>query len=159
VWNRAKNDGLLNTVSVARNLVSSPVPLGYSLCGVVLKVGYRCDHVQPGDRVVCGGFEYANHAEINAVARNMIVKVPDGVKDEEAAFSTVASVSLQALRLCDIKSGDTVLIMGMGLLGASLRRARGCAGRSGRGCRCRRREVRVSSRYSGLYPSRRGADG
>ena len=117
VWNRAKNDGLLNTVSVVRNLVSSPIPLGYSLCGVVLKAGYRCDHVQPGDRVACGGFEYANHAEINAVPRNMIVKVPDGVNDEEAAFSTVASVSLQALRLCDIKSGDTVLIMGMGLLG------------------------------------------
>ncbi len=117
VWNRAKNDGLLNTISVVRNLVSSPVPLGYSLCGVVLKTGYRCDHVQPGDRVACGGFEYANHAEINAVPRNMIVKVPDGVTDEEAAFATIASVPLHALRLCDIKAGDCVLIVGMGLLG------------------------------------------
>ncbi len=117
VWNRAKNDGLLNTLSVVRNLVSSPIPLGYSLCGVVLQTGYRCDHVQPGDRVACGGFEYANHAEINAIPKNMIVKVPDGVSDEEAAFATIASVPLQALRLCDIKAGDSVLIVGMGLIG------------------------------------------
>jgi len=117
VWNRAKNDGLLNTISVVRNLVSSPVPLGYSLSGIVLQTGYRCDHIQPGDRVACGGFEYANHAEINAIPKNMIVKVPGGVSDEEAAFATIASVPLQALRLCDIKAGNRVLVAGMGLLG------------------------------------------
>jgi len=117
VWNRAKNDGLLNTIHVVRNLVSSPVPLGYSNCGVVLEKGYRCEGLQPGDRVACAGFEFANHAEVNAVPRTMMVKIPDGVADEEACFATVASVSLQALRLCDIKAGDTVLVIGLGLLG------------------------------------------
>ncbi len=117
VWNRAKNDGLFNTISVVRNLISSPVPLGYSSCGVVLEKGYRCEGIEVGDRVACAGFEFANHAEVNAVPRIMMVKIPEGVSDAEAGFATVASVSLQALRLCDIKAGDTVLIMGMGLLG------------------------------------------
>ena len=117
VWNRAKNDGLLNTIQVVRNLVSSPVALGYSNCGVVLETGYRCEGVAVGDRVACAGFEFANHAEVNAVPRTMMVKIPDGVADESACFATVASVSLQALRLCDIKAGDTVLVLGLGLLG------------------------------------------
>lgn len=117
VWNRAKNDGLMSTVSVVRNLISSPVPLGYSCCGVVLEKGYRCEGIVPGDRVACAGFEFANHAEVNAVPGTMLVKIPDSVPDEEACYATVASVALQALRLCDIKSGDTVLILGLGLLG------------------------------------------
>lgn len=117
VWNRAKNDGVLNTISVVRNLVSSPVPLGYSCCGVVLESGYRCPGIQPGDRVACAGFEYANHADVNAVPGTMMVKIPEGVADEEACYATVASVALQALRLCDIKVGDTVLVLGLGLLG------------------------------------------
>ncbi len=117
VWNRAKNDGLFNTISVVRNLISSPVPLGYSSCGVVLERGYRCEGFEPGDRVACAGFEFANHAEVNAVPHTMMVKIPDGVSEEEACYATVASVALQALRLCHIQSGDLVLIMGMGLLG------------------------------------------
>jgi len=117
VWNRAKNDGLINTVGVVRNLIGSPVPLGYSSCGVVLERGYRCEGIEPGDRVACAGFEFANHAEVNAVPHTMMARIPDGVDDGEACYATVASVSLQALRLCDIKSGDTVLILGLGLLG------------------------------------------
>ena len=117
VWNRAKNDGLLNTLGVVRNLISSPVPLGYSCCGIVLEKGYRCEGIEPGDRVACAGFEFANHAEVNAVPGTMLVKIPEGVADEEACYATVASVALQALRLCDIKVGDTVLILGLGLLG------------------------------------------
>lgn len=117
VWNRAKNDGLLNTISVVRNLVSSPVALGYSSCGVVLEAGYRCAGVRPGDRVACAGFEFANHAEVNAVPHTMLARIPDGVPDEAACFATVASVSLHALRLCGAQTGETVLVLGLGLLG------------------------------------------
>lgn len=128
VWNRAKNDGLFNTISVVRNLISSPVPLGYSSCGVVLERGYRCEGFEPGDRVACAGFEFANHAEVNAVPHTMMARIPDGVADDEACYATIASVALQALRLCDIKSGDTVFVAGMGLLGhlcAALARIQG----------------------------------
>lgn len=116
-WGRAKYGGLPDAVATVCDPTASPAPLGYSCCGIVLENGYRCEGFEPGDRVACAGLEFAGHAEVNAVPQTMMVKIPDGVSDEEACFATVASVPLDALRICDIKSGDTVLVLGLGLLG------------------------------------------
>jgi len=129
VIKKIKTEGLSKTLQTVNSRLNSPSPLGYSCAGTVVAVGGLVDGVQPGDRVACGGADYANHAEFVAVPKNLVVKIPNNVSDEEAAFATVGSIALQGLRLADPKLGETFLVLGLGLLGqiaVQLLRANGC---------------------------------
>ncbi len=80
--------------------------------------------------MACGGADYANHAEFVAIPKNLIVKIPDNVSDEEAAFTTVGSIALQGVRLAEPLLGETFLVVGLGLLGqiaVQLLKANGCS--------------------------------
>jgi NADPH:quinone reductase-like Zn-dependent oxidoreductase len=48
-------EGFWSTVKIVRNLISSPIPLGYSCAGEVLEVGRNVDRFRPGDRLACAG--------------------------------------------------------------------------------------------------------
>ena len=63
VINRAKTEGFWSTFKVVRNLISEPIPLGYSLVGIVDEVGINVNDIAVGDRVACAGLGYANHAD------------------------------------------------------------------------------------------------
>jgi len=129
VIKKIQNEGLGKTLQTVSSRLNSPSPLGYSCAGQVLAVGGLVDGIQPGDRVACGGVNYANHAEFVAVPKNLVVKVPDNVSDEEAAFATVGSIALQGVRLAEPLLGETFLVLGLGLLGqiaVQLLRANGC---------------------------------
>ena len=83
----------------------------------------------PGDRVACGGADFANHAEFVAVPKNLIVRTPDNVSNEEAAFTTVGSIAMQGVRLAEPLLGETFLVLGLGLLGqitVQILKANGC---------------------------------
>lgn len=147
VWNKAKNEGLFNTLKVVQNLVASPVPLGYSSCGVVLRTGYRCNRFQVGDRVACAGYGYANHAEVNAVPANLLCKIPDGVSDEDAAFTTIACVAMHALRVSEAQPGELVCILGLGLIGQIAARLAVIQGLRVVGFDPDRSQVQSASRY------------
>jgi len=129
VLNKVKTDGFKKTFQTVSTRLSSPSPLGYSCAGNVVAVGGLVEGLRPGDRVACGGADYANHAEFVAVPKNLVVKVPNGVSDEEAAFATVGSIALQGVRLAEPMLGETFLVIGLGLLGqiaVQLLRANGC---------------------------------
>lgn len=129
VLNKIQSEGLKKAIQTVQSRLNSPSPLGYSTAGVVQAVGGSVEGLQPGDRVACGGAGYANHADFVAVPKNLIVKVPDNVTDEEAAFATIGSIALQGLRLAEPKLGETFLVVGLGLLGqimVQLLRANGC---------------------------------
>lgn len=129
VIKKIKTEGLSKTLQTVNSRLNSPSPLGYSCAGTVVAVGGLVEGVQPGDRVACGGADYANHAEFVAVPKNLVVKIPDNVSDEEAGFATVGSIALQGLRLAEPKLGETFLVLGLGLLGqiaVQLLRANGC---------------------------------
>src|SRR3954447_4258736 len=64
VISKARTDGLWSTYQVVKNLISEPIPLGYSLVGEVVGVGREIAEVSIGDRVACAGLGHANHAEI-----------------------------------------------------------------------------------------------
>ena len=91
--------------------------IGYSLAGRVLAVGADIVDIVPGDRVACSGSQCAHHAERVAVPRNLTSKVPDGVPMEDAAFVTLGTISLGALRESRCLFGETVVVYGLGLLG------------------------------------------
>jgi predicted dehydrogenase len=128
VINKAKQEGFLSTYKVVKNLMSSPIPLGYSCAGEVIDVGQNVTEFRTGDKVACAGLNYANHAEINYVPRNLAVKMPDGLSFESASFVTVGAIAMQGHRLANIELGDRVVVMGLGLVGQINAQLARCAG-------------------------------
>lgn len=129
VTRKARQEGWLNAWQAARSRLDRPRPLGYSAAGVVEEMAEDIDSVQVGDRVAMAGAGYANHAELNVVPRNLVAHVPDGVALEEAAYTTIASVALQGVRLAEPEIGDRFAVVGLGLVGlltAQLLEANGC---------------------------------
>jgi predicted dehydrogenase/threonine dehydrogenase-like Zn-dependent dehydrogenase len=117
VVDRAKREGILAAFEAVQARLDSPIPLGYSLAGRVADVGKDVRGFARGDRVACAGAGYANHAEVNAVPRNLAVHVPDEITDEEAAFVTVGAIALQGVRLARPELGQVVAVIGVGLIG------------------------------------------
>lgn len=109
-----KTEGIISAYKKAMNKLELPSPLGYSSAGSVLEVGKDVEGFKKGDRVACGG---CGHAEIIAVPKNLCVKVPDDVDMKVAAFTTIASIAMQGVRLADVKLGDNVVVIGLGIVG------------------------------------------
>ncbi|MBS1615860.1 MAG: bi-domain-containing oxidoreductase [Bacteroidetes bacterium] len=125
VLQKMKTDGFLATLRAVKGKLDRPISLGYSSAGIVLAVGSGIQDIRPGDRVASNG----PHAEIVSVARNLIAKIPDEVLDEEAAFTTLGAIALQGIRLAAPSFGETVVVIGLGLIGqltAQLLLANGC---------------------------------
>src|SRR5271155_3242308 len=103
--------------------------LGYSCSGIVAAIGDGVTGFAPGDLVACCGGGYASHCSMNFIPRNLAVKVPQGVSAEEAAFSAIGAVAVQGIRLGGCVFGETVAVVGAGLLGVlaiQMLRAAGC---------------------------------
>ena len=117
VIDQAKKDGLADTVALVRDRLGTPQPLGYSAAGVVLEVGAKAPGFQPGQRVAIGGAGYANHAEVDYVPANLAVPVPEGVNTADAAFATIGSIALHGIRQATLTAGESVVVVGLGLVG------------------------------------------
>ena len=117
VLETAKNLGWKSALEKVRNRMETPTPLGYSAAGVIVELDKGNTRFRVGDRVACAGAECANHAEYIAMPDLLMSKIPDNVPDWMAAYSTVLSIALQAVRQGDAKLGEQVLVMGQGLIG------------------------------------------
>ncbi len=117
VMNKVKQDGLISTGKIVKNLISAPIPLGYSSAGIVIEVGSNVGDILPDQRVACAGLGYANHAEIIYVPRNLLTPIPQEVDFMQASFVTVGSIAMQGVRQANLSIGETVVVMGMGLVG------------------------------------------
>src|SRR3990167_1807701 len=129
VLQKIKTEGLFQTYQTVKNKLEEETPLGYSSAGIVVEAGLEVEGLQPGDRVACGGAGYANHAEYVAVPKNLVVKVPEKVSLEQAAFTTIGSIALQGVRLAAPLLGEKFLVIVLGLVGqitAQLLKANGC---------------------------------
>ena len=125
VFAKVRTDGLLPTVEAVRRKLNDPIPLGYCNVGIVVEVGSGVTRFAVGDRVVSNG----PHAEYVAVPENLCARIPDGVSDEEAAFTVVGAIGLQGIRLVEPTFGESVVVFGLGLIGllaAQLLVANGC---------------------------------
>ena len=125
VLDKIKTDGLQPTLEAVFNKLGQPLPLGYCNVGRVVAVGKGVAEFKVDDRVASNG----NHAEFVCVPKNLVAKVPDDITDEEAAFTVIGSIGLQGIRLLNPQLGETVVVVGLGLIGlvaAQLLRANGC---------------------------------
>lgn len=121
--------GPLATYRKVRSRLESLSALGYSCAGRVLAVGEEVKGLLPGDLVACAGAGFAGHAEIISVPKNLCAKVPPGVSLEDAAYTTVGAIAMHGLRLARLAVGETVAVVGLGLIGqicAQIARASGC---------------------------------
>ena len=129
VLNTLREQGLIPTLRKVQERLKAPTTLGYSCAGTVASVGSQMEEFRVGDRVACIGEGVATHAEYNAVPRNLVVHVPAGVSLEAASASAVGAIALQAVRQAHLELGESVAIIGLGLLGqflVQLCRANGC---------------------------------
>ncbi len=125
VWESIQSEGLIPTVEAVRAKLDRPLPLGYCNVGVVLDAGEGVAGWKPGDRAVSS----APHAEVVRVFRNLCARIPEGVSDEAASFAVMGSISLQGIRLARPTLGESVAVIGLGLVGllaVQLLRANGC---------------------------------
>jgi predicted dehydrogenase/threonine dehydrogenase-like Zn-dependent dehydrogenase len=129
VLGRMASDGIQPTLESVMNRLEQPIPLGYSCAGIVEEVGRGAHEFSVGQRVACAGAGYANHAEMVSVPRNLAVPIPDGVGFEDAAYVTLGAIAMQGVRVADVRLGDSVAVIGLGLLGqlsVQILRACGC---------------------------------
>lgn len=125
VLDKIKTDGLQPTLEAVFNKLGQPLPLGYCNVGIVKEIGKGVTDLVVGDRVASNG----NHAEFVCVPKNLVAKIPDNVTDEEAAFTVIGSIGLQGIRLLNPQLGETIVVIGLGLIGlvaAELLKANGC---------------------------------
>ena len=125
VINKIKTDGLRPTISTVFNKLSQPLPLGYCNVGKVIAVGKGVKDFAIGDRVASNG----PHAEYVSVPKNLVVLIPKNVTDDEASFTVIGAIGLQGIRLVNPTFGETIVVVGLGLIGlitAQLLKANGC---------------------------------
>ncbi len=113
VLDKIRTDGLLPTIEAVRNKLDQPLPMGYCNAGVVLEVGAGVSGFSVGDRVVSNG----PHAEVVLVPKNLCARIPEGVPDEAAAFTVIAAIGLQGIRLAGPTLGEAFVVTGLGLIG------------------------------------------
>jgi predicted dehydrogenase/threonine dehydrogenase-like Zn-dependent dehydrogenase len=129
VIDKARRDGLAETAKTVWGRLDAPSQLGYSASGIVLEVGGRVPDLAPGDRVACGGSEAA-HAELDVVPGNLCVPLPAGLDYTQGAFATLGSIALHGVRQADVRLGERVAVIGLGLVGqlvCQLLHAGGCS--------------------------------
>ena len=122
---KARNDGLVATAKAVNSKLGQPLPLGYSNVGVVVECGENVSHVKVGDRVVSNGA----HAEFVVVPKNLVAQIPERVSNDAASFTVVGAIALQGVRLAQPTMGETLAVIGLGLVGlltVQILRANGC---------------------------------
>lgn len=125
VLDKLKTDGIQPTLEAIFTKLGQPLPLGYCNVGKVIAIGKGVTEFSVGDRVASNG----NHAEYVCVPKNLVAKIPDNVSDDEAAFTVIGSIGLEGVRLLSANLGETVVVIGLGLIGlisAQLLKASGC---------------------------------
>ena len=120
---KLRTDGFFSTLDAVKSKLDQPIALGYSNVGIVLESDVS--GFKKGDRVVSNG----NHAEIVCVPGNLCAKLPDSIADKDAAFTVIASIGLQGIRLLKPSLGENIAVYGLGLIGLTviqILKANGC---------------------------------
>ena len=129
VLDKARREGMVSTVQAAFNRLDQPMALGYSSAGTIIALAKNMQGFKVGQRVACAGGGFAVHAEYNVVPHNLLTPLPENVDFESAAFTTLGAIALHGFRLAESQIGETVAVIGMGLLGlltAQIATAAGC---------------------------------
>lgn len=128
VIEKMSTDGILTTLESAFTRLNEPMPMGYSAVGKVVACGRGVTEVEKGDIVAMAGQAY--HSEVNRVNKNLIVKIPNEMTDyRQGALCALGGIALQGIHQAKLVPGETIAVIGLGLLGhitARILNAYGC---------------------------------
>jgi len=125
VLDKIQTDGLFSTIDAVRSKLNQPIPMGYCNVGIVHATGQHVSGFQKGDRVLSNG----PHAEMVCVGHRLCAQIPDAVNDATASFAVPGAIALQGIRLLNPTLGESIVVIGLGLIGlltVQLLRANGC---------------------------------
>ena len=108
-----KREGLSALLDAAFSRSTTPLQLGYSSAGEIIETGKNVSNFHVGDRVASNG----SHAEYVVVSENLCTRLPDKVTYKEGAFTVMGSIALHGMRLSDTGIGNSVVILGLGVIG------------------------------------------
>ena len=111
-----KQNGPIGTIREVRAKFTDYAVLGYAGAGVVVELHPTVTDIPIGARVAYGG-EGTGHGEVIMTGRNLVARVPDGVAFDQACFATLGSIAMNAVRVAKVSLGDTVVVLGLGLVG------------------------------------------
>lgn len=86
---------------------------GYSNVGIIETIGPGVTGYSVGEKI----FSLAGHSDRSIAWKGNISKIPEGLDDESATFAAVGAVALHGIRATSFSIGETLLIMGQGLIG------------------------------------------
>lgn len=88
-----------------------PATPGMEGAGVVEEVGEGVTHLLPGERVAYAGLPPGAYAEKRLIPAHRLVKLPDGISDQQAAGMMLQGMTVQYLlrSTFHVKPGDTIL--------------------------------------------------
>lgn len=124
-----RDQGIVRTWQRVSGKLAAGSATGYSAAGEVVATGAEVEGFRAGDRVACAGAGIANHAELVSVPVNLAVHVPDGLPLQDASTVTLGAIALQGVRRTQPTLGETIVVVGLGLLGqltVQMLRANGC---------------------------------
>lgn len=125
VLEKVRTDGFSVALEAVRSKLDQPLAIGYCNVGVVQSMGSSINGFAVGERIVSNG----KHAELVCVPKNLCARIPDAVSDDHAAFTVLAAIGLQGIRLASPTIGECVAVTGLGpigLLTVQMLRAQGC---------------------------------
>ena len=111
-----KVQGPFKTISEVRAKFSEYAVLGYSGAGVIVEKHSSVSDLEIGDRVAYGG-EGTGHGERILTGRNLVARVPQSLGFDRACFATLGSIAMNGVRIAAAGLGDTVAVIGQGLVG------------------------------------------
>jgi predicted dehydrogenase/threonine dehydrogenase-like Zn-dependent dehydrogenase len=124
-----RDQGIARIYKQVKGKLDAGLPTGYSAAGTVVGVGSEVDGIAIGERVACAGAGIANHAELIDVPVNLSVPLPEGLSFDAAATVTLGAIAMQGVRRAQPALGETIVVIGLGILGqitAQLLGANGC---------------------------------
>lgn len=124
-----KSDGIIGTLALIKNKLHNYSALGYSCSGQVIAVGQNVQKFKVGDYVACAGAGFANHAEVVTVPINLATKVSSLSNLKASSITTIGAIAMQGFRRANVRLGDKVCVLGLGLIGqitAQLCKLAGC---------------------------------
>jgi len=105
--------------------IAFPAVVGYLNCGHIVAVGKDIRHLKEGDRAACGvsrtpkgiGMGWGAHVEYGVIDGSECFRIPAGLEWEDVVFDRIGAVGYHGNRLGKIKKGETVVVIGQGMIG------------------------------------------
>lgn len=117
VLDAVREHGIGGTLALVKAKRKQIMPLGYSSAGQVIQIGTEVTRFRVGDFVACAGAGIANHADLVTVPENLAVKVDNKEFLKQASLTTIGAIALQGVRRAQVQLGETVCVVGLGLIG------------------------------------------